>query len=146
MPDSSVSKFLYLKFVCSRFVGIVEHEDVLVGIFKNEKIISPLRTRFCLSIFVESLRELLQIRGLSNLDANVPRYLMTTSPDACGLLGAMTLQRVLLLKCLMLAVTAYPQDLPKINHRCINRGSFGTFLFSARNNWYVSHFLMLFFS
>lgn len=46
----SVSKFWYLKLVCSRFVGIVEREDV-VGIFRNEKIISPLRTGFCLLIF-----------------------------------------------------------------------------------------------
>lgn len=43
-----VSKFLFLKLVCSRFVGIVECEDVRVGIFRNEKIIGPLRTvNFC---------------------------------------------------------------------------------------------------
>lgn len=28
----------------------------------------------------------------SNLDVDVPRYLMTVTPDVCGLLGAVTLQ------------------------------------------------------
>lgn len=145
VPDSTASplkpasKFLYLKLVCSRFVGAVECEDVLVGIFRNEKIISPLRTGFCLSVFVESIREPLWLKGLSNLDADVPRYLMTITPDVCGLLGAMTLPCVLGLKCLMLAVTVCPRGLHKTNQRYINRVSFGTFLFSARNNWYVWH-------
>lgn len=46
------------------------------------------------------------IKGLNNLYANVPKYLMTVTPDVSGLLGAMTLQRVLVLKSLMFAVTA----------------------------------------
>lgn len=32
-----VSKFLYLELVCSRFFGVMESEDLLVGILKNEK-------------------------------------------------------------------------------------------------------------
>ena len=39
------------------------------------------------------------------MDADVPRYLMTITTDVCGLLGAMTLQCVPVLKRLMLAVS-----------------------------------------
>lgn len=56
-PLTPVPKVLYLNLACSRFDGVVERGHVLVGIFTNEKIGSPLRAGFCLSIFVKSLRE-----------------------------------------------------------------------------------------
>lgn len=66
-PVTSVPKFLYLNLACSRFDGVVERWDVLVGIFANEKISSPLRAGFCVPIFVKSVREPLWIKVIRML-------------------------------------------------------------------------------
>lgn len=141
-----VPKFLYLNLISSSFDDLTECEDILNIPVSNENIISLLRTGFCPSVFIESLTEPLWIKGLNNLSAAVARYLMYITPDECGLrLGATTLQYVLVLKYLMLAVMGRPWSVCKTEWQCsISIILHVKFLFSARHNWCVLHFYVAF--